>query len=251
MVAEWSPERVFQQRSAFAQEPIDDAKETIGDHVTRAALGDVNKTQRVILIAESFDYSLLKTAEWLRERYRVDIRCYRIEYVHDDGGEYISCVRIFPPQTIVDSATRVREKNLDDGGISRSWHNNLERIKNASVKSFFAEEGKTAARGNSEGDLHYRIRGVRRFGVYPRINRAYVWQTGRFADDQDFWGTRLSAPTRVQPVRNGQDLSFVLQTENDLQRFREAISGSLQGVSFREPEDGPPVAEDGDPSLEG
>jgi hypothetical protein len=41
-------------------------------------LDAINRSQRIILLAEAFDFEVLVTAEWLTDRYDMDIRCYRL-----------------------------------------------------------------------------------------------------------------------------------------------------------------------------
>lgn len=54
---------------------------------------DLNKQQRVMLIAESFPQELLGTASWLSGSYGVDIACVEVTLAYDSvsGDEFLSC----------------------------------------------------------------------------------------------------------------------------------------------------------------
>ena len=53
MLSDWSTENFVNARSTFGSEPYQDALDAIQDHVTPANHNEINKTQRVILIAEA------------------------------------------------------------------------------------------------------------------------------------------------------------------------------------------------------
>src|SRR5262249_27011249 len=52
---------------------------------------EINRHQRIILVAEAFDYSVLVGAEWLTEQFGVSILCCRLSVAKDaDGsGEFL------------------------------------------------------------------------------------------------------------------------------------------------------------------
>ncbi|MDA1235238.1 MAG: hypothetical protein O3A53_10595, partial [Acidobacteria bacterium] len=54
---------------------------------------DLNKQQRVLLIAESFSQELLGTASWLSGSYGVDIACVEVTLAYDSvsGDEFLNC----------------------------------------------------------------------------------------------------------------------------------------------------------------
>jgi hypothetical protein len=54
---------------------------------------DLNKQQRVLLIAENFSQELLGTATWLASSYGVDISCVEVTLAYDSvsGGEFLNC----------------------------------------------------------------------------------------------------------------------------------------------------------------
>src|SRR2546430_5759013 len=69
---------LFRSAAQSSGKPLTQIEDALDDFVEGGAAA-VNQAQRVVLIAEEFDYSVLITAEWLSERHGVDIRCYRSE----------------------------------------------------------------------------------------------------------------------------------------------------------------------------
>ncbi|HEU0139234.1 MAG TPA: hypothetical protein VFQ79_05970 [Bryobacteraceae bacterium] len=65
------------------------------------------------------------------------------------------------------------------------------------------------------GHLRWSARARRRF--------AYVRQSGRFPDDFDFWRKRLSDPNSVRPSTRENRIQFRLHTQQDFDRFEEAV----------------------------
>jgi hypothetical protein len=59
---------------------------------------EVNRRQRVVLAASTFDDDVLVAAEWLSGTYGVDIVCIRITVMFDPVArtEYLKCDRLFP-----------------------------------------------------------------------------------------------------------------------------------------------------------
>ncbi len=240
MLADWNIDRFVATRSQFANEPPQAAIDTIRDHVRPKILDDLNRVQRVILVAEAFDFSLLKTAEWLSDTYGVGIRCYRIEYVSDGSAEYISCACIFPPADIVDNATRVRKDSTPAlSRTSTSWADLMNEVKNADVRALFEKSYGDSEKRLGSRDMAFRIKGDRRLYVGVRRNHAYVWQSGRFEGDLVYWRNALSTPLKVQPVENGGSLSFILKTAGDVIFFEQSLCGKLQNVSFLEQDSSP------------
>ncbi|HEY5609946.1 MAG TPA: hypothetical protein VIL97_01960, partial [Thermoanaerobaculia bacterium] len=80
--------------------------------------------------------------------------------------------------------------------------------------------------------LWYRIDGSRRYSVAAHLKVAYVWQEGRFIDDENFWRSRVK-PETVKVVRHGRGLRFFLETAAELDRFRSAVENELQSLEFQ------------------
>ena len=55
------------------------------------------RAQRIVLIAEEFDYALLVGTEWLSNNYSVDVMCCRISVAKDvgSGTEYLVCSNVY------------------------------------------------------------------------------------------------------------------------------------------------------------
>jgi len=82
--------------------------------------------------------------------------------------------------------------------------------------------------------LRYRVDGKRRWWLAARQKIGYVWQNGRFIDDQTFWQQRVDAKAEVKPVKDGTCLRFVLSSAQDFERFQKAVSSELLRVDFVE-----------------
>lgn len=72
-------------------------------------LGEANQAQRIVLVAEKYDYEVLAGAKWLHEAYGVDITCLRVE-VFLEGTEtagkskYLTFAQIYPNKELDDLA---------------------------------------------------------------------------------------------------------------------------------------------------
>jgi hypothetical protein len=72
---------------------------------------EINREQRILLIAEAYDYEVLIGAEWLHNKYELDILCCRISLSSDSssGAEYLACTPVFPaPELAVQAVPRRR-----------------------------------------------------------------------------------------------------------------------------------------------
>lgn len=199
-------------------------------------IDDINRNQRLMLVAEGFDYALLAGAEWLSESFGVDVRCASVTLATDraTGAEYLACANVFPAPAIVEQAV-ARGRG---GGSSRpirweNWQAALASIENADLRAFATEE----LEGERENYLrrrsfHFRLHGKRRWSVGCRRKAAYVWQRGRFEGDEEFWRSLLSDPSLVKPVKRGVALSFNLSTAEDLSAFRKAAKSGLQDAHW-------------------
>ena len=252
MLADWGVEDFLTARSGFAQETIQDAEDMISDHIDDIDM--LNQNQRIILIAENFDYALLKTAEWLTEKFGLDVRCHRLGYVSDGAAEYLSCICVYPPDEIAKQATarsrRVRTPR-DTQDIT-SWDDVIAKIGNSAEIEFLRnclarkqvsqETDKVKITDKVDGPvLRFWIKGVRRYGLNTRRARATVLQYVRFDGDKEYWQSILSEPSQVIERKRsvGGALRFFLVTKKDFDQFLEALDGKLQSVEFGEFDTGP------------
>jgi len=242
MVARWDPED-------FRSLVSDELWEQLTDFLD-VDVEELNRRQRLLLVAEGYDYALLAGAEWLSEQYGVDIRCFSVSLATDQatGAEYLACTSIFPPPALADQAA-ARQRSR--GGVRplkwSDWEEVLSQIENEALKAFAREE-LDAGREHylRKRGLHFRLDGKRRWTLHCRITHAYVWQRGRFPDDVAFWQSRVSEPDSVKPVKAGRALAFMLWTEKDLDAFREAATAGVEHGAWSEGGSDGATAEDDD-----
>lgn len=232
MVAQWEHETTVAQRQKF----VGLAEEEVEEEIEQFLLEDVanlNDSQRVILIAEDFEYEVLVTAEWLTETYGVDIRCHRIALSVQDDMEFLSCTCIYPPPEISEHARKRGRKGVAKELKWSDWNEALDKIGNEAVAEFFRRE-LAAGRENHLGhrDLFYRINNHRRFFVGARKNSAYVWQYRRFPGDEHYWAEKIGSHLDAEPVKDGKALRFHLSSAKDFAAFLDAVNGHLQTVNF-------------------
>jgi hypothetical protein len=210
-------------RSDFENVVGDSRKEEL-DRFLGGIDDDLNKSQRVLLIAESFDYEVLVTAEWLANKFGVNIACYRISLVSDAfcASEYLSCVQIFPPKEIAAEVIRRGAANVASVNQTRSLTERLDLCKNPAVVEF------TKARLSQKQRLNYRKNtlvypqeGKMRWRVRVRASYAGVLQLGRFEGDEKLWSGGLS-DANVH-VRSNNQLSFRLKTAMDFSLFQRTM----------------------------
>ena len=142
---------------------------------------ELNREQRIILIAEAYDYEVLATAEWLNEPHDVNIACYRITVGHHEGhGHYVSCTKIFPAPELEDLATLRGKKKITDG-MPTNWDAVLARCQNPDVVKFSRERLEQNQRRNPKGNAFaYPKTGSIHWFVQIRRTCAFVYQVGRF-----------------------------------------------------------------------
>ena len=230
MVANWQADDFLNCLDADKQEKLMDFLEVDKE--------EINRHQRIILIAEAFDYSVLVGAEWLTEKFGVDILCCRLSIAKDaaGNGEFLFCSNIFPAPELAQQAVRrgrgrsgVRPPKWPD------WNSALAKVGNAALVAYYKEELEAGREHYlRKRYLRYRIAGKRRWFIAARRQRAYVWQHGRFDGDLDFWRSGLSQPDQVKPVKDDRCLSFPLTTEPDFSFFRFAATQKLMNAKWTE-----------------
>jgi len=244
MISSWSPDDILGMLSEDRQAALEGFLEE--------GTEGLNRQQRIILVAEAYDYALLASVEWLSERYGLDILCCRIALARDEQteSEYLVCTNVYPtPELASEAAVRGRTRN---GGQQSTemrwgdWESALSDITNEALAAFFRQE--LAAGCDSylrKRCLRYHAVGRRRWHVAARKTCAYVWQTGRFVGDIEFWQDRLCTPDIVQAVKRNTCLRFWLHSAEDFAAFRSAIAREILSVEWTL-ESGDVTAQDGD-----
>jgi hypothetical protein len=97
MVAKWPADRFIDEFAEATNKSRDAAITELEEFLDQGEVAAINQSQRVILLAEEFDYEVLVTAEWLYSQYEVDIRCYRLSLASSGDQEFLTCVRLYPP----------------------------------------------------------------------------------------------------------------------------------------------------------
>jgi hypothetical protein len=231
MIAKWDSTRLIEECSQQRSQTIEEVEEWIEDFLDED-IDNLNQSQRVILLADAFDYEVLAAAEWLNERYDVDIKCYRLSLSVDGENEFLACTCIYPaPELSAHAEKRGR-------GASRplkwaDWESALGTITNSAVSDFFREELAKGKQGYlRKRELPYRVDGKRRWNVCARQDRAYVWQTGRFQKDQEYWKKKIGAHVDVSPVKKDKCLRFLLSSAEDFRKFLDAVQRELINQIF-------------------
>ena len=116
MIAQWEPDDFLKLLDDDQQEALTDFLEVDRD--------DINRRQRIILIAEAYDYALLIGAEWLSEQYGMDITCCRIPMATDSTtrSEYLVCSNVYPaPELAKEAVSRGRKHDVSSKARWTDW----------------------------------------------------------------------------------------------------------------------------------
>jgi hypothetical protein len=225
----------FVERVArFARKTAAQVEEILEDFV-EGGVAVIDHSQRIILLAEEFDYSVLITAEWLSDKYKVDVRCYRLRLAADQGTEFLTCERVYPPAELTEQAARVRGITSEYVSRYQNWDEALASIDTKAIVDFFKQERDSGRTGYmARKILNWYQDGHRRFWVAARKSFAYGWQIGRFQGDLEFWRSKLGgADADVAIVgRHRNRVRFRLRTSEQIAAFREAINGPLAKQPF-------------------
>jgi hypothetical protein len=232
MTSDWDREGIISQRATFKQCSQADAQEEIEEFL-EDDISTLNEQQRVLLIAEQYDYQVLATAKWLTEKHDAGIACWKMELAEDAGSEYLSFSCVYPPPELANAA-RIRS----GGGEPRptrwpNWEAALDAVKNPAVARFYRNQlAEHRPNRLSRRILLFNVDGKNRFRMSARTQHAYVWQHGRFAGDALFWRDRLGLDTRIDPVAEGRSLRIFLKTDAQFDAFLKSIRQEIPGRAF-------------------
>jgi hypothetical protein len=235
MLSDWEEEDFISELSNHAKIfDIEESRRILKDNLdTRDGEGiEINKKQRIILIAEKFDFALLKATEWLFDNYGVDIKCYEITSFKDESSDYVSFHLVFPPRELAEQASKRGRRKVGKFVDGTSFDDTSIKTGSEIVKAFF-EHPPISAERTSKG-IACRVGGERRLFAEPRKASSYCWQHGRFDNDLDFWRGRLSQPSRVAEVNSNKSLRFYLFTQDDFEALRNVIDSGFSGIVFKD-----------------
>ncbi|WP_417737038.1 hypothetical protein [Rosistilla oblonga] len=228
MISQWSSEVFLSLLDEGRQEELADFLEVDKD--------DINRQQRIILVAEAYDYSLLIGAEWLSERFGVDVACCRIAVAKDSGtnSEYLVCSNVYPaPELANEAGARGRKATTPSKLKWSNWEQALENVANSDLATFYKQELEADQESYlRKRILRYRLSGKRRWFVAARKERAYVWQHGRFEGDIDFWKNGLTKPDEVKPVKDEACLRLFLHSAEDFRFFKDSVASGLASKTW-------------------
>lgn len=227
MISKWSVEEFHARLTDEQVEQLSEFLEVDNDAV--------NLQQRIILIAEAFDYAVLIAAEWLTEQFQAGISCCRVAIEKDEAAsvEYLSCSSIFPNPELTQHAVRRGRRKKGSPSKWGSWEDALANVTNEAVINFFRKE--LAANRESylrKKLIRFRINGKRRIWAAARHKLAYCWQQARFDGDVELWRKGLSQPTEVQEVKDGKCLRMFLVTEEDFAYFMKIVETEMPKVEW-------------------
>ena len=240
MVAKWEPSRFVEELSRYNTENFpanpqspDEAKDELEEQLEDSDFDAINREQRIVLLAEDFDYEVLITAEWLTEKYKLDIRCYRLIVARQDEQDFLSCNWVYRPPELTDIAIRRRRAS---GGSPPRWDNwsaALASVKNPAVVDFFRRETDAGRDSNvATRRLRFAIGGRTRYVVLAKSDRARAVQFGRFTNDVNFWKQRLGSESNVVEKFHGGRLRFYLRTAEEFAQFKDALAAELASVEY-------------------
>ena len=177
-------------------------------------------------------------SEWLHENFGVDIRCYRLQLSQENSNDYLTCTCIYPPIEIATLTRGPENKAVQTGTAWANWDAALEGVENASLKDFVRKQlVKHQEARLSTREVVYRIGGSTRFYLGCRRKYAYVWQRGRFDNDEQYWRKVVSEPGHLRAVDDNRALRFHLTTEADFNAFENAMTHDLSTAEFSDPAD--------------
>jgi hypothetical protein len=240
MIAKWSEEELL----ARAEEDLGkQLASTIKDDWMADEQAVINQSQRIVLIAEAYDYEVLVGAEWLYEK-GVEIDCVRVALAVDGEAEYLTFTQVFPTPELAEQARKrgtrvVREPTFE------SWKSAFSASTNQAAIDFFTDEIAAGCKNTLQDRLIVLPAGTHEIRVRLREKHARATQVGRFDGDVAFWGDRLSPPATIYAGHKaGKEyvLRFHLRTAEDFAALSKAIESELSSVKWDDADPGQPAS---------
>lgn len=248
MVRQWDLRAILHEITLHSRSQPAAVERRIGEFL-EVAPDRVNRTQRVILVADTFEYDVLITARWLHEAHGIDIRCFRAEIIDQRGERFVALDRIYPsdrpgadPAAAVDDPSGLAPRAPTTGRIPAprrgdspsSWSNwdaAMSRTKNRAAVEFFRREIMAGTECHIEyRGLVYRRDGHRAWSVKAGRQRCRVRQHGRFDGDLSFWRRALGDDIDLTVHSGGRSLRFYLTFDEQFDRFKSALLRDLADV---------------------
>jgi len=222
MAAKWTPERIRQEALKFNR----------ADMISDFEDENLNREQRILLLAEAYDYEVLVAAEWLYEK-DVELDCVRVALAVDGDSKYLTFTQIFPTPELAEQARKRGSRGPAASPMYASWEEALATVTNGDVAQFFKHHLGAGVENKlkyleidfTEGRIH----------VYLHSNYASVVQwCSRFIGDVEFWRSLVSSHevSTWTKVRKDDCLRFRLSTAEDFAVFQEAINSKLKTVQW-------------------
>jgi hypothetical protein len=215
MVAKWEPKRFIEQLREFnkkQQQTFEQVKDELEQSLEERDIEAINRNQRIVLLAEAFDYEVLVTAEWLTERYDMDIRCYRVALAKHGEDDFLTCTRAYPPRELTEIAIR-RRREKEIGGEPSDWNEALKSVENQAVVKFFQQE-LAAGRSNNlkYKNLRFYIDDRRRFVVAAKQKFAHGKKAGS-TKTLSSGQNGLASREKSKPSRTAERCAFTFMTK--------------------------------------
>ena len=237
MVARWKPPQFLEVLST-------DRRKALSDFLDENEIDSdkINQAQRIVLLAEDYDWEVLISAEWLSQKFEVDIRCVRLSMAVEatSGSRFLSCTQVYPQPELENYApSRGSQRAASVQGGPQDWDALLDTFKNPDLVSFVKEWLKRGDKALLKVKRLMFPNHSQKWRVNLNRNYARVMQGGRFklADgvtDEDYWKKGLSDPQSVEVLRDGIRLHFTLKSKSDFDFFRKSIVGALKDIQLKD-----------------
>lgn len=217
LIANWKPADFFEGMS----------EQRVGELVAslEVNLDQVNRKQRAVLIAESYDFEALAATRWLREKYGMDLTCIRVTLTVDPrtGTEFLNCTNVSEPSRPVEPEPEEDKAPAAPERTERRAHGRTKKYRAEHLRLDYAGRALGAKLVDfSEGGV-----GLEMLGPLPLGSTVNLAGELRSADDC----MELSGSARVAHCQYPEDsvfrigLSFADMRRNEIECPEEADSG--------------------------